>query len=52
MDCGYQLTLSEHDYSDVQTYLLEDYIQDEDDPAYVTVVTPAQLETILYLARR
>ncbi len=45
--CGYQLTLSEHDFSNVKTYLLEEYIQAEDDPKNVTGVTDLQLEITL-----
>jgi len=53
-DCpvGYQLTLSIHDYSNVQTYLLEDYfVLGKDDPNYVKVITPSQLNTILDLTK-
>nr|QBK85482.1 MAG: hypothetical protein LCMAC101_00690 [Marseillevirus LCMAC101] len=49
-ECGYQLTLSKHDYSNVQTYLLEDYVRDEDDLDYVMVVSPSQLDIILHIA--
>ncbi len=51
--CGYQLTLSEHDYSSVFTYLLGEYVRDEDiaglidSPPYIIIVTPLQLEIIL-----
>jgi len=46
-EVGYQLTLSENDYSDVKTYLLKEYIQNEDNPENVVSVTPLQLEIIL-----
>ncbi len=46
-EVGYQITLSDIDYSNVKTYLLEEYIQAEDDPKNVTGVTDLQLEIIL-----
>ena len=46
-EVGYQITLSKNDYSNVKTYLLEEYIQAEDDPKNVTGVTDLQLEIIL-----
>ena len=43
---GYQITIS-NDYSNVKTYLLQRYIDSEDDPEYVIPVTRLQLEIIL-----
>lgn len=49
-EVGYQITISNIQdgiYSNVKTYLLDEHIQDEDDPQNVIEVTELQLEIIL-----
>ncbi len=46
-EVGYQITLSCDDYSNVKTYLLSTYIQDEDNLQNVIGITELELEIIL-----
>jgi len=45
-EVGYRIIFSENNFSDIKSFLLEEYAHDKDDPTVVTV-TPLQLEIIL-----